>query len=298
MKLKVALLATTAAGAVAAGGVTYATVGNSSPVPSVQAAKDVTRHVPAGQPPAVPAAPSVPTVPTCVPNLPKGPKLEALKAKIEQQIQALAAKAPQTPVTLPAVPAGKLLKGVSAHKLPHVLPASELAKLPVSKLPTCAPVQEQGKAVNPPSVPVKPGLPALPSGVSCDSVPPVIKNELVRSKELTLPNGMQFGVAHAHRIIIQSRAACVYTQNVVLGATKMLTVDTIQTPPQVTLQQLASGLAMAGDLVSVDGVETWRTPDNEGMLWLSDKGYALRVTGLGPASAVLVPAVASQLRTQ
>lgn len=292
--LKVALLATTAAGAVAAGGVTYATVGNSSPAPSVPAVKDVTKHVPAVQAPAVPATPSVPT---CVPNLPKGPKLEAAKAKVEQQIQALAAKAPQTPVTLPTLPTGKLPKGLSAHKLPHVLPASELAKLPVSKLPTCDAGQEQGKSVNPPNVPARPGLPALPVGASCDSVPPVIKHEIARGKNLTLPNGMQFGAAHAHRIVIQSRAACIYTQNVALGAQNMLTVDRIQTPPQVTIQELASGLAMAGDFVSVDGVNTLRTPNGEGMLWLSDQGYAIRVTGLSPASAALVPAVASQLRT-
>lgn len=296
--LKVALLATTAAGAVAAGGVTYATVGNSTPAPSAQAAKNVTQHVPAVQAPAgVPAAPSVPT---CVPNLPKGKKLEAAKAKIEQQIKALAAKAPQTPVTLPAAPTGKLPKGVAADKLPHVLPASELAKLPVSKLPTCDAGQEKGKSVNPPNLP-KPGLPALPalpSAVSCDSVPPVIKNEEAKAKEFTLPNGMQFAASHAHRIIIQSRAACVYTQEVVLGAKDMLTVDRIQTPPQVTLAELASGLRMPGDFVSVDGVNTWRTPDNEGMLWYSDKGYAIRVTSLSPVTAALVPGIASQLQTQ
>jgi hypothetical protein len=294
--LKVALLATTAAGAVAAGGVTYATVGNSSPAPSVDAAKGaVTKHLPAVKAPAVPATPSVPT---CVPNLPKGKKLEAAKAKIEQQIQALAAKAPQTPVTLPAAPTGKLPKGISAHKLPHVLPASELAKLPVSKLPTCDAGVDQGKSVNPPNVPAKPELPTLPVGASCDSVPPAIKNEQARAKDFTLPNGMQFAASHAHRVIIQSRAACVYTQNVVLGAKDMLTVDRIQTPPQVTLSELASGLAMPGDFVSVDGVNTWRTPDNEGMLWYSDKGYAIRVTSLSPATAALVPAIASQLRTQ
>jgi hypothetical protein len=299
--LKVALLATTAAGAVAAGGVTYATVSNSSPAPSAQDVKGaVTKHLPAAQ---VPAAPATPSVPTCVPNLPKGKKLEAAKANIEQQIKALAAKAPQTPVTLPAaptgkLPTGKLPTGVSAHKLPHVLPASELAKLPVSKLPTCDAGQDQGTSVNPPNVPAKPSLPELPAAASCDSVPPAIKNEQAHAKDFTLPNGMQFGGSHAHRIIVQSRAACVYTQNVVLGAQNMLTVDRIQTPPQVTLAQLASGLAMPGDFASVDGVNTWRTPDNEGMLWYSDKGYAIRVTSLSPATAALVPAIASQLRTQ
>jgi hypothetical protein len=295
--LKVALLVTTAAGAVAAGGVTYATVGNSSPAPSAQAAKDaaVAKQAPAIKAPAVPAAPSVPT---CLPNLPKGAKLEAAKAKVEQQIKALAAKAPQTPVTLPAAPTGKLPKGIKADKLPKVLPASELAKLPVSKLPTCKAGVEKGKSVNPPNLPTKPGLPALPTNVSCDSVPQTIKNEQVRAKEVTLPNGMQFAAGHAHKVVIQSRAACVYSQELVAGSRAMLTVDRIQTPPQVTLQELAAGLRMPGDFVSVSGVNTWQSPANDGMLWYSDKGYAIRVTSANPAAAARVPGIASQLRTQ
>jgi hypothetical protein len=300
--LKVALLVTTAAGAVAAGGVTYATVGNSSPAPSVQAAKDaVAKHAPAVNAPAVPAAPSVPT---CLPNLPKGAKLDAAKATIEQQIQALAAKAPQTPVTLPAAPKGKLPKGIAADKLTKgaagklstVLPASELAKLPVSQLPTCK--ADTGKSVNPPNLPAKPGLPALPSQLSCDSVPKVIKNEQARAKEFTLPNGMQFGASHAHKIVIQSRAACAYTQELVAGSQDMLTVERIQTPPEVTLQELAGGLRMPGSFVSINGVNTWQSPANGGMLWYSDKGYATRVTSNNPAAAALLPGIASQLRTQ
>lgn len=300
--LKVALLVTTAAGAVAAGGVTYATVGNSSPAPSVQAAKDaVAKHAPA-----VPAVPAAPSVPTCLPNLPKGQKLEAAKATIEQQIQALAAKAPQTPVTLPAAPTGKLPKGIAADKLTKgasgklstVIPAGELAKLPVGQLPTCNAGEDKGKSVNPPNLPAKPGLPALPSQLSCDSVPQVIKNEQARAKEFTLPNGMQFGVSHAHKIVIQSRAACAYTQALVAGSQDMLTVERIQTPPDVTLQELAGGLGMAGSFVSINGVNTWQSPANGGMLWYSDKGFATRLTSNNPAAAALLPGIASQLRTQ
>src|SRR6476469_7734016 len=101
--LKVALLVTTAAGAVAAGGVTYATVGNSSPAPSAQAAKDaaVAKDAPGVKAPVAPVVPNAPSVPTCLPDLPKGKALDKAKATVEQQIEALAAKAPQTPVSLP-----------------------------------------------------------------------------------------------------------------------------------------------------------------------------------------------------
>jgi hypothetical protein len=277
--LKVALLVTTTAGAVAAGGVTYATVGNSSPAPSAHKAA----AVPAVKAPAVPALPSVPT---CLPNL-QGKALDKAKASIEEQIDALAAKAPTTPVSLPAAPG-----------LPDVLSAAELAKLPVGKLPTC---KGKGSPVTPPHVPGKaglPDLPALPAAVSCDSVPKVIKNEEARARDLNLPTGTKVGVSHAHRIVIQSRAACVYTQQLVTGLGNMVTVDRIQTPPQVTVSELASSLQMAGKLVSVNGVDTWTSPVNSGMLWYSEKGYALRVTGNNPITAGLVPGIASQLRTQ
>lgn len=283
--LKVALLVTTAAGAVAAGGVTYATVGNSSPAPSAQAAKDasVAKHVPAVQPPAVPA---VPAVPTCLPNL-KGKALDKAKATVEQQIDALALKAPKTPVQLPAAPG-----------LPDVLSAAELAKLPVGKLPTCKAGEDKAKTVTPPhaALPKLPNLGAVP--VNCDSVPKVIKNEEAKAKELTLPNGMQFGVSHAHRIVVKSHAACVYTQELVGGLGNLITVQRIQTPPQVTVQQLAASLKMAGSFVKVNGVDTWTSPLNQGMLWLSDKGYAVRVVSTNPTAAALVPAIASELRTQ
>jgi hypothetical protein len=281
--LKVALLVTTAAGAVAAGGVTYATVGNSSPAPSAPAVQDVAKQ--AGSAVKAPAAPALPSVPTCLPNLPKGAELEAAKAKIEKQIDALAAKAPKTPVTLPAVP-GHLSK---------VMTAAELAKLPVGKLPTCKPGAATGSPVTPPKVPGKPTLP-LPTGVDCDKVPAVIKNEQVRAKEFTLPNGMQVAASHAHKVVIQSRAACVYTQEFVGALHQKITVDRITTPPQVTLKELAAGLKMPGDFVSVSGVDTWRTPTHDGMLWYSDKGYAIRVTGNNSAADALLPAIASQLR--
>lgn len=282
--LKVALLAATAAGAVAAGGVTYATVGYSSPTPSAQPAKDAVAHAPAVHAPAVPA---LPAVPTCLPNLPAGPALDKAKATVEQQIQALAAKAPQTPVSLPGVPG-----------VPDVLSVAELAKLPVGKLPTCKSGADKAKKVTPPNVPAVPALPNLPVPVSCDSVPKVIKNQEAKAKELTLPNGMQFGVSHAHRIVIKSRAACVYTQQLVGGLGGLVTVQRITTPPQVTLQELASSLKMAGSFVKVDGVDTWTSPANQGMLWTSDKGFAVRVLSTNPAAAALVPAIASELRTQ
>jgi hypothetical protein len=286
--LKVALLVTTAAGAVAAGGVTYATVGNSSPAPSAQAAQSakdaaVAKHLPAVK---APSTPGVPAVPTCVPNLPKHSKaLAAAQAKVKKQIEALAAKAPATPVTLPALPG----------KLPTTLPAAKLAKLPVGKLPTCKAGEQKTQSA---AAPKAPALPALPSAVDCAKVPAVIKNEEAKAKSITLPNGATFGVAHAHKIVVQSRAACVYTQALVGSLPGTITVDRITTPPQVTVAELAHALKMPGKFVSVSGVDAWQTPTHNGILWYSDKGYAVRITGSNPAAAALLPGIASQLRAK
>jgi hypothetical protein len=202
--LKVALLVSTVAGAVAAGGVTYATVGYQSHAPSASPAKDaVSKATSAIKAPA--AAPALPSVPTCIPNLPKGAKLEKAKADIKKQIEALAAKAPQTPVAIPQV-------GDVKNKLPKVLPAGELAKLPVSKLPTCKAGEGKGNTGQVPTLPGAPGVPALPSGVDCTQVPQAIKNAESKAKQFTLPNGMQIGASHSHKIVVNSRAACVYTQ--------------------------------------------------------------------------------------
>jgi hypothetical protein len=284
--LKVALLVTTTAGAVAAGGVTWATVGNSSPAPSAPAAvKDIAKHAPEVKTPTTPAVPAVPS--PCVPNLPKGSEaLAAAKAKVKKQIEALAAKAPKTPVTLPAAPG----------KAPKVLPAGELAKLPVSKLPTCkADSEQKAETATPPKVPA---APSLPDAVSCDKVPAVIKHEQARARQFTLPNGAKFGVAHGHSIVIQSRAACVWTQQLVGSLPGTITVDRIKTPPQVTLGELAQELKMPGHFVSVSGGNAWQTPTHDGMLWLDGNGYAVRVTGSNPATAALLPGIASQLHAE
>jgi hypothetical protein len=273
MTLKLALLATTAAGAVAAaGGITYATVGSSSDAPSAQPAKNAavaTDHQRATQ---APALPQLPAVPTCLPA--DLPRAEAI-AKVKKQLKEITDKVSQ-------------LNG-AASKI-------TLPKVPIDKLPLCkAGTGGSTTPSHPPTVPGKPGI-QVPAVVSCDIVPAVIKNEEARAKELTLPKGLHVGVAHAHSIVIKSRAACVYTQELIGGAGQLITVDRITTPPQVTLREVAASLKMPGNFVTVNGVDTWRSPVNNGMLWYSNKGYAIRVTGSNPVTAALVPVIASQLR--
>jgi hypothetical protein len=273
--LKLALLVTTAAGAVAAGGVTYATVGNSSPSPSAQAAKDSAVAKDAPRPASVP---SVPSAPTCLPKLPKLPKgKHVLNTDAKRRVPA---NLPQVPGSLPT--------------------AGHLPKVPV-KLPVCKAGVESKGAPNglPTGVPTLPGKANLPvpGSISCDSVPPAIKVEDGRAKDIALPNGMHLAYAHAHSVIVQSRQICVNTQRFAAVGGTFLTVERLKTPPQVTLRELAEALKMQGSLVSVAGADAWRTPLNDGMLLYSSRGYAFRITG-SPAYAPMLPALASQLRAQ
>jgi hypothetical protein len=290
MTLKLAVLATTAAGAVAAaGGITYATVGNSSDAPSAQSAKNAAAaNAPKKVAPAPATVPSVPSVPTCLPKLPSG-KQHA--AAVQHGAPANLPKVPGgVPTTLPKAPGG----------VPTTLPKApgQLPKMP--KLPTC----EGGSLPDKPSagLPGAPGLPPLPTGlptkVSCASVPPAIKLQHARAKDIALPNGMHLSYAHAHSIVVRSHQFCANTQKFVAVAGGFLTVERLNTPPQVTLAELAGTLKLAkGNVVSVGGVDTWRSPSGDGMLWYSDKGYALFLTG-SPAYTPLLPGIAAQLRAQ
>jgi hypothetical protein len=279
MTLKLALLATTAAGAVAAaGGITYATVGNSSDAPSAQSAKNgAVANAPKKVLPAPASVPSVPSVPTCLPKLPTG------KQHVSDAEHGAPAKLPKVPGGVPT----------TLPKAPGHLP----------KLPTCAPGSLPGKpSAGLPEVPGVPALPPLPTNlptkVSCASVPPAIKLQDARAKDIALPNGMHLAYAHAHSIVVRSHQFCANTQKFVAVAGGFLTVERLNTPPQVTLAELAGTLKLAkGNVVSVGGVDTWRSPAGDGMLWYSDKGYALFLTG-SPAYTPLLPGIAAQLRAQ
>ena len=290
--LKLALLVTTAAGAVTAGGVTYAAVGNSTPAPSAQSAKG-----PVANPIHEPAPPAAPGVPTCLPNLPKGAHLP--KADVPSTLPKAPVNAPPAPGDLPKVPGNLPKVPGNLPKVPGNLPKvpGNLPKVP-GNLPTCAPnALPKNAPAAAPNLPSKPDLPA-PGMPSCSSVPPAIKVENARAKDIALPNGMHLAFAHAHSFVVHGRHICANSEKFVAAAGKFLTVERLNTPPQVTLQELAQGLKLPeGKVISVGGVTTWQSPLNGGMLWYSDKGYALYLTG-SPEYTPLLPGIASQLRTQ
>ena len=335
--LKLALLATGAAGAVTAGGFAYATVGHDTAAPT-SSAKDAPAS--ALKPvhkvaPKVPGAPSVPSVPTCLPKAVHLPKPGQLPET------GLPAGLPQVPTTLPQAPGG-VPQAPGAGALPtnltpvqaglvkaqqEVMRAQEHltlvkqqldkatgnlaeAKAAVAKakstltaaqakllkhfdaLPICKGGQSTQAGSN---LPGKAGLPQ--AGLPCDKVPPAIKTQKGIAKGIDLPNGLHLAVSHAHQVKVDGRAFCAVTQKFVGEAGKFVTVERLNTPPQVTLQELAQSLKLAsGKVVSLNGINTLQTPANTGMLWYSTKGYALYLSG-SPETAGLLPGIATQLRT-
>ncbi|WP_345352625.1 hypothetical protein [Actinoallomurus liliacearum] len=320
LNLKLAALATGAAGAIAAGGVAYATVGSSSPAPSAKpvadTAKKVAQQAEAAAPTAAPTCVTVPQTKLPKGKLPKGevPKAELPKDKLPKAELPKTGEKPNLP--LPAdkaeapatVPTGKVKapEGLPTDKAK--VPAAKVpaAKLPNGKvpttLPTCAPGSTQATQSTPKSdTPVaKPGLPKV--GVpeaklpSCDSVPAVIKTTRSKAKDITLPTGLSLATTHTHTVTVQSGKICAVTQKFAAAGGKYLSVERLNVPPQVTAKELAADLKLPeGNLVSAEGTQTWQSPLSTGMLWISDKGYAIYLTG-SPAYSAQLPAIATQLR--
>ncbi len=295
IKLKLAVLATTAVGAVTAGGIAYATVGSSTPsAPAkVKAVKDAAGNA------AREATSKVPAVPTCVPSAPaaKLPKAKSHVIKNHHIVKRQLPAAPSLPVTRPSgVPA----MAPSGLPKPSGLPTTAPSGLPKpTGVPTCLPsVPKPGDQTAQSATPAKPALPKLPEGKlpSCDKVPPAITSKKAMAKDIALPNGMHLAYAHAHSITIQSQQVCANVEKFVGTAGSFLTVERVQTPPRVTLQQMAAALQMPqGKVVSVGGMQAWETPLGTGMVWFSDQGYAIAMTG-SPSLATQLPVIATRLQ--
>ncbi|GAB3961248.1 hypothetical protein GCM10029978_012980 [Actinoallomurus acanthiterrae] len=318
INLKLALLATGAVGAITAGGVAYATVSSNSPAPSVKpvadGAKKAVQEAKGGVPTGVPTCVSVPTD-----KLPKGklPKAELPKNKLPK------GELPKPGLPTDKLPKDKLPKAelpktgeqpnvpLPADKLPKTLPTDKVKApngLPTDKvkvpgnLPTCAPSVGQPSAASAPTdVPTaKPGLPKanVPDvkAPDCSAVPPVINVQNNKAKDVTLPNGMHLAASHTHAITLQSGKVCTIVQKFTAAGGNYLNVERLNTPPQTTVKELAAELKLpeTGGLASVAGAQTWDTPAGTGVLWITDQGYAVYLSG-SPALATQLPAIATQL---
>jgi hypothetical protein len=274
--LKLALLATTAAGAVAAtGGITYAMVGNSSPAPNVPAVKDAALAKARQHVGPVPSA-----APTCVPNAPAG---------VDKAAGAVRSRAGNLESKVPAgaqQAAGDVTSKVDAA---------------ASHLPTCERTMTPDRAQ--PKLPAR-SKPEVPTAPSCSSVTPAIALAGEHAKGIALPGELHLGSVQTRSILIKGQQVCTNTEKFVGGAGSFLTVERLNTPPQVTVQEVAQALKVApGALVASPKtlLTNQATPlqgaNQTDFLLTSAKGYVLRVTG-SPTLAPVLPQIASKLGLQ
>lgn len=183
------------------------------------------------------------------------------------------------------------VKVVHQPAAPSVLPQCDI-KPPKAgtpdkgKLPHCKAGKLPKAPGGLPKAPGKPGLPKLPKPgkLSCSSVPPVIQ----KSDSRTL-HGMHLTYSHSVTVTVQSRKFCGSVQKWAGAAKQQLTLERLNTPPQVTLQELAAALhTRPGSMVTVGGTQAWQTPLGDETLMYSPQGYAVYVAGN--------PAMAGQLR--
>ncbi len=287
--LKAALVGASCVGALAIGGVTYATVAQ----PDAGLRSDRAKL-----PDAKPAAPApAPTAPKCppkpgdvkhaVPQHPAAGAQQDARQTVEEQAQKVDA-ANKVPANLPqSVPAA------SQHPVkPAPVPGDNC--LP-NKLP---------KDVKP-ADPAKPNVPNLPplKKVDCDTVKPAIALGGPAEKALILSRGLGKGTKNVevitHKTHNKTHKLCKVTVKWVGGAGQWLKVERVKTPRSYNLDQLRQALRLpaGGAPVSVHGVRGWQTPLGSAVIWYSEGGFALVVEG-SPAYAPQLHDVAAKLQQQ
>ncbi|HEX6472490.1 MAG TPA: hypothetical protein VF069_25590 [Streptosporangiaceae bacterium] len=309
--LKAVLVGSSCAGVLAVGGgITYATVGDSHAThpshvtaPGAGPALAAPDHArPACLPKAGGASHALPkagdvrqAVPQQAPAMPNAADAQRAAAQAGQQAQAQLRQAQQQAQQAQggAAPAAGLPKVDGAQ-----VPASN-APAPGVPGTNCLP-SVPAKAPKPsvPATPALPKVPNVPTKVSCDSVKPAVVLGGPVERKVILSHGLGHGTKHVRVIVRKAHKLCVVTERWVGSAGQWLQVERLQVPQPYGLDQLRDALrlpAAGGVPVSVSGQRGWMTPLGGAVLWYSEDGFAMCVTG-SPAYATQLQSVAAQLQ--
>jgi hypothetical protein len=232
---------------------------------------------------AVPQAPGVPAVPNAA-------DAQRAAAQAGQQAQSQVRQAQQ------GAPAAGLPK-VDGAQVPAQVPASQV---PAPGVPgtNCLP-SVPAKDVKPslPAQPHAPKLPNVPTRISCDSIKPAVALGGQVERSVILSRGLGHGTKHVRVIVHKAHKLCAVTEKWVGGAGQWLQVERVQVPQPYGIDQLRDALQLpaGGAPVSVSGQRGWMTPLGGAVLWYSQDGFAMCVTG-SPAYATQLQDVAGQLQ--
>jgi hypothetical protein len=285
ISIKAAVIAATAVGAVAAGGVTWASVAQPDATPSSAHGK-----LPAVENKAKQVAPKV--APTCLPasELAKKGKEAAAKGT-----GAVREQAPKVQENLPQVPGQP---GPGGAQVPAAKPG-----VPNAELPACPDVKNLPKPDA--RVPAAPQAPQLPdvTQLRCDKLAPAVEVGSPLERTIMLSKGLKYvaGSGKAAPRQLGTTKACAVTQkwvSRVAGTASWITVERIKTPAQMTEQQVRSALEVPTSAVrstTANGTVVLQTPGgHSGVLLIDPAGYALFVDGR-PVAGTGLQDVATQL---
>jgi hypothetical protein len=291
ISLKVALVSAAAVGTVAAGGVTYATVGYSQSAPTVGQ-----KQLPSAS---VPAKPSMPGRTDCLPT-PATPKLPA-KAPTGAPTD-VSGKVPSTvPTTFPTTTT------VPTGKVPSDAPAKVTSKVPASaptclgNAPTSVPTGVAAPTGAPTSVPTEkvPGLsaPAMPK-LDCSQVPSVVQAGSSAERSLALPNGLQYDKASTVSHTFKGRKICEVGQTWKNPAGQWIKLERFK--GEATVEQIRQAMQLPeAKPASVGGMTIWQSPLGSGqssdVMWSPEPGVALLV-GASPAYTYQLQGIATRLQ--
>ncbi|MEW2355264.1 hypothetical protein [Spirillospora sp. NPDC029432] len=277
ISLKAAVIAASAVGAVAAGGVTWASVAQPEAAPV-----SANGQLPDAVKKAKPSAPAVPT-PTCVPASDLAKKGEQAARKgagdlpdvkgqlpSKNQVQVPGAEVPAKPDA--RLPEGKLPKGeLPKAELPPCpeTGAGDNARKPGAKLPEAKKPEVKVPAVTAPD---------------CAKLAPAVEVGGPVERAIMLPKGLKYASATKAPKELRAKNICAVTQKWVsrAGSTGWITVERIQAPAGMEGQRLRQALKLpqGGKTTNVNGAVVWQAPAGQsGVLVASPDGGALFVNG-------------------
>jgi hypothetical protein len=286
------VIAASAVGAVAAGGVTWASVVQPHAAPASSHGK-----LPAAVNKARQDAPKA--VPTCLPASELAKKGKDAAGKGTGAVGEAAKQAPKLHENLPQVP-GKpgtaYQPGPGEAQAPAAKPG-----VPNTELPPCPDVKTLPKQA--PGVPAAPQAPQVPdvTQLRCDKLAPAVEVGSTLERTVMLSKGLKYASSKAAPLELGTTKVCSVTQKWVsraAGVTSWIEVERIATPAHTTEQQVRKALNVpAGALRSTTtgGTVVLTAPAGQsGVLMLDPAGYALFVNG-SPVAGTSLQDVAAQL---
>jgi hypothetical protein len=285
ISLKAAVIAVSAVGAVAVGGVTWASVAQPDTAVPTSATGDLPALSAKGGKNGVPSVPGpgVPT-PTCVPapNLPG----KVQPGPAEDRTPRASAKLPDVPVDVPGMPAGKGVPRAHAEGKAPVCPDAKTLPEPGRRVPS-----------GPKGIP-SPEVPDV-TKLACDKLAPAVPAGSALERTALLSKGLKYVSGKAVPKQLAGRTTCSVTQRwaTTSGTPGRLTIERIKNPKGLTERELRQALKLPADparSTSLSGAAVLQGAGRTAAVMLDPAGYTVLVDG-SPAVATSPQDVAQQL---